>query len=95
MVMLQPLTNCHVAIRLCDRTYSAAPFFERVHMHIKVTIASNRRIMHLATLIVFCDGERAANCELRTVVLGAAESEGNQDATWFHPEGLHHTREVS
>lgn len=30
-----------------------------------------------------------ANCELRTVVLGAAESEGNLDSTWFHPEGLH------
>lgn len=34
-----------------------------------------------------------ANCELRTVVLGAAESEGNLDATWFHPEGLHQTGE--
>ena len=27
----------------------------------------------------------AANCELRTVVVGAANGKGNLDPTWFHP----------
>lgn len=31
----------------------------------------------------------AANCELRTVTVSDAGSDGGLDPNWFHPDGLH------